>query len=87
MALQLLIENTIKHNETSIEMPLHVSVVAKNDYLIVTNNLQLRTTNEEGSKIGLKNIKSRYAHFTDKEVKIIKTEKVFEVQIPLLKGT
>ncbi len=86
MALQLLIENTIKHNETSLEAPLLVTLTSNTNYLIVSNNLQLRTLNEPSSKLGLKNIISRYHHFTKMEVKINKTETLFEVHIPLLKS-
>lgn len=86
MALQLLIENTIKHNETSIETPLHVDIYTKDDYLIVSNNLQVRHLNEESSRTGLKNIMSRYRHYTKMEVHINTSEKIFEVQLPLLKS-
>ena len=86
MALQLLIENTIKHNETSLEMPLHVDIYTKNDYLIVSNNLQARKLNEESSRTGLKNIMSRYSHYTEMEVHVNSFEKTFEVQLPLLKN-
>jgi len=86
MALQLLIENTIKHNETSLDEPLKVNIYTTNDYLIVANNLQLRKVSEPSSKMGLKNITSRYHHFTKMEVKINETEKLFEVHIPLLKS-
>ena len=60
MALQMLLENAIKHNEVSSELPLTVSIIAKGDELTVTNNLQLRSDNEPGSKTGLQNIKERY---------------------------
>lgn len=86
MALQLLIENTIKHNETTIDEPLQVNIYTTNDYLIVANNLQLRKFSEPSSKMGLKNITSRYHHFTKMDVKINETEKLFEVHIPLLKS-
>jgi two-component system LytT family sensor kinase len=86
MALQLLIENTIKHNETSLEMPLHVDIYTKDDYLIVSNNLQVRKLNEESSRMGLKNIMSRYRHYTKMEVHIHTSEKIFEVRLPLLKS-
>ncbi len=86
MALQLLIENTIKHNETSLEMPLLVEVFTQDDYLIVTNNLQTRALSEGSSKMGLKNIISRYKHYTESLVQVHATEKSFEVQLPLLKN-
>jgi hypothetical protein len=84
MALQILIENAIKHNEVSSLRPLSISINADNDNLTVSNNLQLRMTHEPGSKTGLHNIKSRYAFFTDKPVKVANEDGFFTVIIPLL---
>jgi two-component system LytT family sensor kinase len=84
MALQLLIENAIKHNEVSSEQPLTVSIRTINDILEVTNNIQLRTNYEVSSKTGLRNIKDRYVYFTDRAVEVIQENNSFTVRIPLL---
>jgi two-component system LytT family sensor kinase len=84
MAIQILVENAIKHNEISEELPLSVSIKNNNDVLVVTNNLQLRTNTEPSSKTGLKNIKDRYHYFTDKTVEILESSNSFVVKIPLL---
>lgn len=84
MALQMLIENAIKHNEVSSALPLKVSIVVNEDVLQVTNNLQLRRVEEESSKTGLQNIKQRYSYFTEKQVEVLQTENQFIVRIPLL---
>lgn len=84
MSLQMLIENAIKHNEVSSENPLSISIVAQNHGLTITNNLQLRSNEEPGSKTGLINIKERYKYYTKEEVKVIQSVKSFVVIIPLL---
>ena len=84
MALQILIENAIKHNETSSEHPLYISIVTEGEHLIVTNNLQLRPQHEPGSQTGLQNIKARYAFFTEKTVEVIQENQSFIVRIPIL---
>lgn len=84
MAIQLLIENAIKHNIVSGEQPLTIAICTFNDQLIVENNLQLRVTKEPTSGTGLKNICRRYHHFTDREPEISQTEHSFIVKIPLL---
>jgi len=86
MALQILIENAIQHNECSSEYPLTVSIKADKSSLVVSNNLRLRTNEEPGSKTGLKNIKERYSYFTERIVEITATSEKFEVSIPLLKA-
>ena len=84
MAIQILVENAIKHNEISEEQPLTVSVKSLGDVLEVNNNLQLRTNVESSSKTGLKNIIDRYSYFTDKSIEIIEKNNSFIVKIPLL---
>ena len=84
MALQMLVENTIKHNEVSAELPLTVSIIAQNNLLEVKNNLQARLQQEESSKTGLNNIRERYKHYTDKKVEVLSDNKFFTVKLPLL---
>jgi LytS/YehU family sensor histidine kinase len=85
MALEIIIENTIKHNEVSNEKPLLVELnTSKENYLSISNNLQLRHDVEPGTKLGLNNIKKRYLHYTNQPVIIKKSNEQFLVQIPLL---
>jgi len=84
MALQILVENTIKHNLCSTESPLMVILKTEQDYLSISNNVQLKNRNESSSGIGLENIKKRYHHFTDKKVMIESNDSFFTVRIPLI---
>ncbi len=84
MAIQILVENAIKHNEISEAQPLTVRIKMENDVLEVSNNLQLRSQSEPSSKTGLKNISDRYSYFTTKIVEIIENANSFSVKIPLL---
>lgn len=86
MALQILIENTIKHNEVSSESPLKVDVNIEHGKLVVRNNLQLRSNIEPGCKTGIKNIQGRYKFFTDDVVEVDSSNGFFTVKIPLLKA-
>jgi two-component system, LytTR family, sensor kinase len=85
MAMQMLIENAIKHNEISKEFPLSINTQLVNNKLEVSNQLRLRSSPEPSSKTGLKNIKERYKFFTEEIVEIVETKEVFTVRIPLLK--
>jgi len=86
MSLQILIENAIKHNEISEELPLHISITTKGEQLEVKNNLQLRTNHEPSSNTGLQNIKDRYAYFTTREIEICDQNQNFSVKIPILES-
>lgn len=85
LALQLVIENAIKHNEVSSELPLKVTLEADEEYIEVTNNLQLRSNVEETTKTGLNNIRQRYKFYTDRIVEIKEDKESFKVKLPLLK--
>ena len=84
LALQILIENAIKHNEISGDFPLVITVSSEQDKLVVTNNLQLRKHHETLPGTGLKNIRSRYEFFTAAPVEIISDPISFVVKIPIL---
>lgn len=86
LALQLLIENAIKHNEISSDSPLKIELFTEGNYLVVRNNLKPRMSKDESSNTGLKNIKARYSYFSEKEVIVNETETHFEVKIPILKA-
>jgi hypothetical protein len=85
LALQMLVENAIKHNIIQENKPLTIDILQlEDDYLVVRNSLNEKREANDRNGSGLENIKSRYAHFTDKPVKITKTATEFEVHIPLL---
>lgn len=84
LALQMLIENAIKHNVVSRSKPLLIEIFVEEEFLVVKNNLQRKSSTEFSSKIGLKNIMSRYNYLSEKQVKLKESESTFEVRIPLL---
>ena len=86
LAMQMLLENAIKHNELSDERPLHIDIYLENNtHLVVKNNAQLKEIREASSGIGLTNIQARYAYLTDKEVLINSDLNHFVVKLPLLR--
>lgn len=84
LSLQMALENAVKHNIISDIRPLKISVIQKNDVLIVENNLQVKETGSRTTGIGLKNINNRYKMLTGREIKIEKTDRVFRVELPVL---
>jgi LytS/YehU family sensor histidine kinase len=84
VTLQILIENACKHNIIDREKPLNIDVLTVGDYLVVSNNLQLRRTVESSNKTGLDNLKSLYAFLTTKPVIIESLDDRFNVKVPLI---
>ena len=84
-ALQMLIENAIKHNVVSRSRPLQISLHANgNNSIVITNNLQVKQSTEPSTGIGLRNIMKRYELVSDREVGIMKNESGFTVTLPLI---
>ncbi len=82
-SLLMLVENAIKHNELSHEHPLSVHISEDGTYLVVANTLQRKALVEHSTRIGLDNIRKRYALATSIPV-VIDEGKEFVVKIPLL---
>lgn len=83
LALQMLVENCIKHNVISSEAPLMITIYAENDYITVSNNIQ-RKTGVDSTGQGLTNIRERYRYFTQQKVRIEESDQSFSVSMPLL---
>lgn len=87
LSLQILFENAIKHNIISSSKPLEVKVfIEKGKKLIVKNKLQKKNQRMSSTKVGLKNIESRYAFFSNDPVEVLVTAKYFIVILPLIKS-
>jgi sensor histidine kinase YesM len=80
---QLLVENAIKHNVTSRENPLKLNIETTEEWLIVSNKINLKSESYS-TKTGLKNLIKRYEMLTDNKIVVNQTEDLFEVRIPLL---
>lgn len=84
LSLQLLLENTIKHNIVTSEKPLRIVISEEERYLIVRNKLQPKEILKRGSGVGLSNIRQRYQLLTDREIEITTNNQFFSVKLPLL---
>lgn len=88
LAMQLLIENAIKHNVMSKSNPLVIDIfVDDNNYLNVINNLQERPSQIVSTGVGLKNILNRYQLLKLTAPAFEKTKNQFVAKIQLVKNT
>jgi LytS/YehU family sensor histidine kinase len=86
LTLQMLVENAVKHNVISRQKPLTIVIrTEKDDYLVVSNNLQPKKSEEPSTRFGLQNIQTRFELLTKKKVIIEDHGEHFSVSIPLLK--
>lgn len=92
LALQMLLENAIKHNIISAKKPLFLAIYSETgETIVVKNNLQPklgRSADESDStKVGLQNVTKRYSYLTKRPVDVIETTSAFIVALPLLQIT
>jgi sensor histidine kinase YesM len=86
LALQMLIENAIKHNIISKEHPLTIDIWVKDNMLMVENNLQRKKV-EDSTGLGLENIRNRYKFLGAQDIFIFESTQKFLVGLPLLEIT
>jgi len=84
LSLQLLLENTVKHNVVSEQKPLHIRIFIEDDYLVIQNDYQKKEVLQERQGVGLQNIINRYGIITDRKVLVEQNEQTFTVKIPIL---
>ena len=83
MAIQVLIENAVKHNEISSRHPLSIRIATgQKDEIVVSNPIQPKLTASSGTGIGLANLAKRYQLLFKQEISI-SDNKDFTVRIPL----
>ncbi|MDX1364140.1 sensor histidine kinase [Arenibacter latericius] len=85
LALQLLVENAVKHNEISEANPLKVIIYSDNDSLIIENKVRARSSLAEGTGSGLLNLYKRYYMIRKQKIVIDRNNEYFRVKLPLNK--
>ncbi len=87
LALQMLVENAIKHNKASERQPLELEVYADGERLIVKNTLRPKPKADPSHGSGLNNLRSRYRYLSQQEVLVLQDEHHFIVNLPLIETT
>lgn len=83
LAIQLCVENAIKHNAISEDSPLSVEVRADVKEVVVENNLQPRINVKSTGK-GLANLKKRYKLFSEYQPDFYKNDTHFVARLPFV---
>lgn len=84
LALQLLVENALKHNVVSLSSPLTITIAATDTNITVRNTHNPKISKEKGEGLGLSNIQRRYSLLTDRKVFYGLRDNEFIVNLPLL---
>ncbi|MFH0866150.1 MAG: histidine kinase [Bacteroidota bacterium] len=79
-----LLENAIKHNVLTNEMPLIIKTEYENGRIITSNNKQPKLSTELTTGSGLENLSERYKILSGDEIIINSSDKIFSVSIKIL---
>ncbi len=84
VSLQILVENAIKHNAATPTNPLRIHIYKGQDHIVVSNNLQRKSTLMESFQTGLSNLSQRIKQVTGREMTVTEEPQQFSVQLPLV---
>jgi sensor histidine kinase YesM len=97
LALQILLENAVKHNEISPEKPLQIEISTSNQspnpktkhpvehpFLLVRNNIQRKNTRAQSNHVGLANLRLRYELLGIRAFEVQDDGRFFTVALPLV---
>lgn len=83
-AMQMVVENAIKHNIISDDEQLTINIYSEDNYLVIKNNLQRKTTGTVSTRTGQKSIKERYNLLSSIQPVFLETKEHYIVKLPLL---
>lgn len=83
-ALQMMIENAVKHNIVNSENRLRITVRADSRFITVSNNLNPKQQAGDANGMGLRNISRQYEMLFSRSVEAGKAGSEFVVRIPLI---
>jgi two-component system LytT family sensor kinase len=84
ISLHLVLDNIVKHNRIDNQYPMRFSITQADDYLIVSNEINLKKNVDSTGK-GLNLLQEQYKFLTHTKVEISEHDNLFTVKLPLLK--
>ena len=84
-ALQVLLENAIKHNSFSDKEPLLININANGQFLKVSNTMRPKPYAANSTNTGLKNLSSRFRLICKKTIAVESGPEFFTVKLPIIK--
>jgi LytS/YehU family sensor histidine kinase len=86
LSLQMVLENTVKHNIVNQAKPLNIEITFEDDWLLVRNNLQLKISSYNSTGIGQNNLARRYEMVSKKIPQFTVNANHYTAKLPLIKS-
>lgn len=87
LAMQLLVENAVKHNAHSRSHPLTITVSCDEASITVANPLQPLASSQTSTGVGLRNLRDRYTLLAHQDIIIRNDGTSYAVTIPIIHST
>ena len=84
MAMQIAIENAVKHNKHTRREPLHIDMYVERGCVCVRNNYNPASTMEDSTRVGLGNLRQQYQLLGNMEVAVEIADGDFIVRFPII---
>ena len=84
LALQMLVENAVKHNVISASKPLLIEIFVEDSrYVVVRNNIRKKIKSEPSTHFGLQSLLRRYQLLGERPVIVEQDDSFFTVKVPI----
>ena len=84
-SVQLLIENALKHNGGTTQIPLNIRIFNTSSHIVIWNNRLPKSSCEQTTHLGLKYIKRLYSDLCSTKVVVEPGEEDFVVKLPIIR--
>lgn len=85
LTMQVVLENTTKHNIVNDKKPLHIDIEIDTNNLVIKNAIQPKVSKSRSNGLGLKNLQKRYAMISSQEPVFMVEAHYFVAKLPLIK--
>ncbi|WP_394221256.1 sensor histidine kinase [Alteromonas gracilis] len=82
-ALQLAIENVVKHNTASFDNPLEITIDIQSDCIVIINQTRLKEFKVQSAKIGLMHLNAQCQAIFNQSILVNKIDGHFALTLPL----
>ena len=83
LALQMLVENAVKHNQLGADAPLAVRLALQGETVEVSNRAQPRSSHRASTGLGLANLDERCRLLSGRGIEVVDAAGSFSVRVPL----
>ncbi len=84
VAIQMLVENAVKHNQITRDSPMEINIFKKDHRIFVQNRYQPKVKRKYSTGTGLLNLEQQFKELSNEAMEISQKNDFFTVSVPLL---